>query len=86
MSLALSDKTMPTVLIEGYKFRFYSSDIGETPHMHVLRGSNVAKVWLQPVRLEYSRGYSQRDIRQILRIVQEHERYLLEKWHDYFRT
>jgi hypothetical protein len=62
MSLASSDKTMPTLLIEGYKFRFYSFDIDEPPHMHVSRGSNVAKVWLQPVRLEYSRGYSQRNI------------------------
>ena len=40
---------MPTVLIEGYKFRFYSSDIQEPPHVHVIRNENVAKIWLVPV-------------------------------------
>ena len=39
---------MPTVIIEGYKFRFYSSDINEPPHFHVIRGGNEAKIWLQP--------------------------------------
>lgn len=50
---------MPTIFIEGYKFRFYSSDISEPPHMHVIRGEHVAKVWLQPVMIEYNRGYNQ---------------------------
>lgn len=26
---------MPTVFIEGYKFRFYSSDFREPPHVHI---------------------------------------------------
>ena len=77
---------MPTVQIEGYKFRFYSSDVNEPPHMHVLRGSRVAKVWLQPVKLEYNRGYSQHDMRQILQIAQERQQQLLELWHDHFQT
>lgn len=34
---------MPTITIEGYKFRFYSSDINEPPHVHVIRDDNVAK-------------------------------------------
>ncbi len=50
---------MPTVTIEGYKFRFYSSDIRESPHVHVIRDDSVAKIWLQPVVVEYNRGYNQ---------------------------
>lgn len=86
MSLAFFDRIMPTVQIEGYKFRFYSSDVNEPPHMHVLRGGSVAKVWLQPVQMEYNRGYSQRDMRQILQIAQERQQQLLELWHGHFRT
>ena len=33
---------MPTIFIDGYKFRFYSSDINEPIHAHVIRGDNVA--------------------------------------------
>jgi len=35
---------MPTIIIKGYKFRFYSSDINEPPHIHVLRDQNVTLV------------------------------------------
>ena len=45
---------MPTVIIDGYKFRFYSSDRAEPPHVHVLRGENVAKIWLSSFQIEYN--------------------------------
>jgi hypothetical protein len=51
---------MPTIVIEGYKFRFYSSDIHEPPHVHVIRDENVAKIWLQTMMVEYNHGYSRR--------------------------
>ncbi len=75
---------MPTLIIEGYKFRFYAQDRGEPPHAHVLRGGNDAKVWLSPVRLEYAYGYNEREINQILKLTREHQARLLEIWHDYF--
>ena len=59
---------MPTVLIEGYKFRFYSSDIQEPPHVHVIRNENVAKIWLVPVSVEFNRGYNHPDLNRILRV------------------
>ena len=34
---------MPTIVIDSYKFRFYSSDRFEPPHMHVIKAENVAK-------------------------------------------
>ena len=43
---------MPTLVIGGYKFRFYSSDRGEPPHMQVLHGEKVAKIWLMPIAVE----------------------------------
>ena len=43
---------MPTVLRRGpYRFFFYSSDRAEPPHVHVERDENLAKFWLDPVRL-----------------------------------
>lgn len=40
---------MPTVLIEGFIFRFYSSDRDEPLHVHVIQGERVAKIWLSEV-------------------------------------
>jgi Domain of unknown function (DUF4160) len=75
---------MPTVTIEGYKFRFYSSDIREPPHVHVIKDDNVAKIWLQPVTVEYNRGYNQSTLNYLLRLTHQHQVDLLEAWNVHF--
>ena len=75
---------MPTIVIEGHKFRFYSSDVQEPPHVHVLRGENVAKIWLVPVGVEHNHGYSQPELNRILRLTLQNQERLLEVWNDYF--
>jgi hypothetical protein len=75
---------MPTIVIEGYKFRFYSSDIHEPPHAHVIRDAKEAKVWLEPVTLEYNRGYRSSELKRILRLTRENVDRLLEAWNDHF--
>ncbi len=42
---------MPTIFIEGYKFRFYSSDVNELPHVHVIHAERVAKIWLKSLEI-----------------------------------
>ncbi|MEZ4512537.1 MAG: DUF4160 domain-containing protein [Chloroflexota bacterium] len=43
---------MPTVKQIGpYSSRFYASDEHEPPHIHVVRGWQRAKFWLDPVSL-----------------------------------
>ncbi len=75
---------MPTILIEGYKFRFYSSDIHEPPHIHVLHGENEAKIWLDPVRVEHNHGYHHAELNRILTLARQHRSKLLEIWYAYF--
>jgi len=50
----------PTVFKwKGYRFFFFSRE--ETrPHVHVYCSDGEAKFWLEPVRLERSRGFSRR--------------------------
>jgi hypothetical protein len=76
---------MPTILIEGYKFRFYSSDIQEPPHVHVIRGDNVAKIWLADFMVQSNNGYNQRELNRILGLARENQTRLLEAWHEHFR-
>jgi hypothetical protein len=69
---------MPTIKIERYKFRFYSSDAGEPPHVHVIDGDTVAKIWLQPVSTEYNHGYNRAELNYILKQTRGNQARLLE--------
>ena len=76
---------MPTVARIGpYRFYFYASDGNEPPHIHVERDDNIAKFWLDPVRLQSSGGFSRREIVRIERLVNNHRDSLMEEWNGYF--
>jgi len=76
---------MPTVFkIDGFRFFFYSSDRPEPIHIHVEKGSAQAKVWLLPVRLEYSHGFSSSEINVILAHVRNNGKRIKEAWDEFF--
>ena len=75
----------PTVLQSGpYRFFFFSSDRDEPLHVHVSRDQKTAKIWLEPIRLEYNRGFAQNELNRIMALVAEHRAQLMKAWHDYF--
>ena len=76
---------MPTVFQVGpYRFIFFSSDRGEPAHIHVKRDRQIAKFWLNPVRLETNRGFKDHELNQIAKIIEANQETILEAWHDYF--
>lgn len=76
---------MPTALRDGpYRFFFYAGDRDEPPHVHVERDECVAKLWLDPVRLQSSGGFSRTEIGRIRRVVQGYQDLLLSCWNEYF--
>ncbi|MCD4676142.1 MAG: DUF4160 domain-containing protein [Desulfobacula sp.] len=76
---------MPTVLRIGpYRFFFYSSDWKEPMHVHIEREDNIAKIWLDPIRLQNSGGFKRSELSSILSIIKDHKRELMEAWDDYF--
>jgi len=76
---------MPTIRNIGpYRFFFYSGDHDEPPHIHIEREKNKAKFWLDPVRLEYSRGFGQTEISHIQRLVEANREFFLRRWNEYF--
>lgn len=75
---------MPTISIEGYRFRFYSSDRFEPPHVHAIKAGNEAKIWLQPVAIEYNHGFHPAELNRICRLIHRNRDRLLEGWNDYF--
>ena len=76
----------PTVRQSGpYRLFFFSSDRGEPMHVHVARERKAAKFWLQPVRLEYNRGFATTELNKVEALVRQHEAELVQAWHDYFK-
>ncbi|MCK6479725.1 MAG: DUF4160 domain-containing protein [Planctomycetaceae bacterium] len=76
---------MPTVPGTGpWRVRFFGNDRNEPPHMHVDRDEATAKFWIGPVSLARNRGFRNRELREIMRMLEDQEPVLLEAWHGFF--
>jgi uncharacterized protein DUF4160 len=76
---------VPTVLRErGFRFFFWSNERNEPPHVHVESGDGYAKFWLSPVVLVESGGYNGGELRDLLRIVMQHQETMRKAWNDHF--
>lgn len=77
---------MPTVIRTGpFRFFFYAGDGGEPPHVLVERDDCEAKFWLEPIRLERSRGFKRKEINTLRSLIEEHRQQLLESWNEFFQ-
>jgi len=76
---------MPTILRAGpYRFFFYAGDRDEPIHVHVEREDNIAKFWVEPVRLQRSGGFRRPEIIRVAKIIEENQTEIVEAWHEYF--
>jgi hypothetical protein len=76
---------MPTVLRVGrYRFFFFSNERQEPAHIHVKAGGDEAKFWLDRIELAANYGFKPRELKEIKRIVLEHQAMLMEAWNEYF--
>lgn len=70
---------MPTIMRSGpYRFFFFAGDKEEPSHGHVEREDDIAKFWLDPIRLQRSGGFSRVELTRIDRLVRKHQAQLLE--------
>ncbi len=78
-------RTVPTLLRSGpYRVYFYSHEPNEPPHVHIDRDEWSAKFWLGPVALARNLGFNARELLRIHRLIEDHEAFLIEGWHEYF--
>ncbi|HAO80499.1 MAG TPA: DUF4160 domain-containing protein [Verrucomicrobia subdivision 3 bacterium] len=76
---------MPTVLRKnGFRFHFYFADEFEPPHIHVEKGGNGCKFWLQPIGLSRNEGFKQHELNKIYHIIEENHGQLLAAWRTRF--
>ena len=53
-------------------------------HVHIERDRNIAKFWLDPVRLQRSGGFRPTEISRISRLVEDNRETIAEAWNEYF--
>lgn len=76
---------MPTVFRHGpYRFFFYSDEGNEPVHVHVEKDDLVAKFWIQPVTLAETGGFTAKELGKIERLVIQHQKTIIEHWHEHF--
>jgi hypothetical protein len=76
---------MPTLLLwKGHRFLFYSKEIGEPPHIHVLKDGKQLEVWLRDLGVARNAGFAAHEVNAILKVVAEHRQGFEEAWNDHF--
>ena len=76
---------MPTILmILGWRLFFYANERNEPAHIHCRKGTCECKYWLDSENYELREAYnynlSQRDIREVKKIIYQHFDYILSEW------
>ncbi len=79
---------MPAILRwKGYKFFFYSNegDPAEPLHVHVRKGTSVAKFWLEPaVYLAEAYGMKPHKLNALQKVVENNAEAIKRAWHRHF--
>jgi Domain of unknown function (DUF4160) len=79
---------MPTLFRAlGCRFHFYANEGSprEPAHVHVERGDDTAKFWIEPVvRLAAAQGFSDRDLRRLEQVVGERRAEIRRRWDEFF--
>gem|GEM_PF-2267919 len=73
---------------KGYRFGVVSFDCSERPHVHIFKGRNSAKFWIDrngeaEVEFFSNEGFSLKQLRQIERMVKENLEQLRQEWDEF---
>ena len=53
--------------------------------IHIEKGEKNAKIWLEPdVEVAYNHGFTSKEIKYVLQIIQAYGRSIDEKWNEHF--
>ena len=76
---------MPTVLlINGYRFFFFSNERKEPIHIHIEKAEKYAKFWMKPLCLAINYGFTGKELREISELIDKNETKIRDKWNEHF--
>jgi hypothetical protein len=75
---------MPTVvIIDGFRFFFYSEERTEPPHIHVEKGDKETKFWLDPLRKAVDWEFPAKDLKKVRKIIKENQALFILKYNEH---
>ena len=77
----------PTVLrYKSYRFFFFSKEELRI-HVHIFSPDGEAKFWIEPVvaLADYS-GFSQRQLKELMKVVEDHAKEIEKAWKKHFKS
>ena len=79
---------MPTLLlIQGFRFFFYSNEGVEPAHVHVTKGAANGKIWLEPtIAIAYLHNFTNSEVRSIQAIIAQHADDFKNMWYEFFSS
>ncbi len=77
---------MPTLLLlNGFRFFFYSNESNEPIHVHVTKGNADGKVWLTPnIEIAYMHYFTSNEIKELMKIITANATTFKTKWNEFF--
>lgn len=77
---------MPTVLIiDGFRFFFYSNENNDPAHVHAKKGSAEGKIWLESVtEVCYLHHFTKAEEKDNQQIIEDNFENIKAKWDEYF--
>jgi hypothetical protein len=76
---------MPLLLrLKGYRFNFCSQELDEPPHVYVDKDGKSAKFWIESISVVRNSHFTQRELREIGRIISVNRLEFLRSWNAYF--
>jgi hypothetical protein len=79
---------MPTVFrYKGFRFFFYSNEGNplEPLHIHVMKGENTAKFWVEPqVSVAESYGMKPSELKAVGKVIENNKDLIRKVWDEYF--
>ena len=74
---------MPTLFREhGYRFSFYSYDLGEPMHVHVTKGGCETKIWMASRSAAWNHGFHDHELAEILELVESRRNLIESAWNE----
>lgn len=73
---------MPTIAVLGpYKIMIYFNDHGR-PHVHVLSADSAVVIEIKTRKVVHNSGVVGKDLRLILKFIEQREKDLMEAWNE----
>ncbi len=56
-------------------------------HVHVISPDGEAKFWIEPeLGLAFNKGFKSHQMRELVKVINEHENEIRQAWHRHFGT